>query len=377
MHRVRRLLALTHTIDCRTLSEMNRLILLSGAALLHLFHSNSAEACGTYVPEVFPLLPQNGAEAVPLNAVLIAAANYDEPRFALRVVERNAGALVSGEPDAGALETLSDAGAEVAVSTECERGSSLFFCRARIDGGLQPNTDYEWKVRTDSVVERVVDSGWRRFRTGSTEAARLAPPDIPVRVVMNDYAPDDLCGGPDRIALELDPQHVDQAYAVDLFGLKYHSWSHARVVQPGTQPVTTQFNDPVDCVDVAAFDVIGERYELRRVCFDDELPLTRIEDAGAFDFTDDTDGADSAIEDTTNAEDRESDARAPVASDAGSSSDHRDAGAEAPPSETPSAQPPRKSGGCTMASLPGNVTGLWGALAVLAGLLRRRVRPRA
>src|SRR5690606_9844912 len=113
------------------------------------------------------------------------------------------------------------------------------------------------------------------------------------------------------------------------------------------------------------------------VCFDDELPLTRIEDAGAFDFTDDTDGADSAIEDTTNAEDRESDARAPVASDAGSSSDHRDAGAEAPPSETPSAQPPRKSGGCTMASLPGNVTGLWGALAVLAGLLRRRVRPRA
>lgn len=117
------------------------------------------------------------------------------------------------------------------------------------------------------------------------------------------------------------------------------------MIEPGMQPVRTDFSDRADCVDVAAFDIIGERYDLRRVCFDDELSPTVISDAGVvnlpnagvINLPDASNGEESSDRETSVKDSgldgadgggtpkARVDARAPLLSDAGNASNNRDA----------------------------------------------------
>jgi hypothetical protein len=124
-----------------------------------------ASACGPTPSVAHPLLPVEGATAVPINAVLIASSSYQRVTFTLREA---------------------DSGLSVPVSVACETpdGAVAQLCLGR-PGGLQPNTSYIWTALAEPPPGASPKPGGaegqapeRTFTTGVTADLKAALSDL-------------------------------------------------------------------------------------------------------------------------------------------------------------------------------------------------------
>ncbi len=223
-------------------------------------------ACGPTETVLEGLLPRPGQADVPTNAVLWATGNHFELELRLRRVtppvegssSADAGAEATAEPEV------------ILIETTCLPRHNSRLCQGRAE--LSPNTSYEWQVvATGGGGE---EGAWQSFTTGDVET-ESSPPELTVTVTQNDVFAFYGCGGEARVVgLQFGATELDQPVVVAADMSRDYPYAWGWVLAPGASQETVRYLPNEDCANLVAYDLAGAEYELRNICFDQELEPT-------------------------------------------------------------------------------------------------------
>jgi MYXO-CTERM domain-containing protein len=233
---------------------MNRACIVLLTVVLHQFHPSEALACSATPLVVSPLLPQENASGVGLDAALIASSNTGVP-LEFELVKADSPA------------DLADGGVEdVELGVDCgeETEGRRYVCVAKPADGLEPNTNYVWKV--SSEFARVAPD-WRSFRT-SKGASSVGETKVDVEIVEETYVDKHPCGQNHEVTLEVDVNALQNPVVFNIPAVRwapYYSGGPVLLTESGsTQQIKVWW--PPECFDAELISVTGERQVLTELC---------------------------------------------------------------------------------------------------------------
>lgn len=290
---------------------------------MHQSYASEALACSATPLGVSPLLPLENASGVGLDAALIASSNTGVP-LEFELVRADSAADLA---DGGEVE-----GIELDVDCGEETEGRRYVCVAKPADGLEPNTNYVWKVSSEFAR---LGPDWRSFRT-SKGASSAGETKLDVEIVEETYVDKHPCSQNHEVTLEVDVKALQNPVVFNIPAVRwapYYSGGPVLLTESGsTQQIKVWW--PPECFDVELISVTGERQVLTELCTELDVEARKRK------YGDESDDSDSK------------------ASDSGSKASD-------------------SSGGCTAGPRsPGNV--LWlGAVVALVGSVawRRRKSP--
>lgn len=277
--------------------------------LCHLFHAQSAGACGETPVEAKPLLPLEGTTGAGLDIVLMSSSNVTEAAFALREVGPAAqdSAMNAGmpwplpgsgvaAPDAGATTSPGDAGppltdlaegdAEAAqrepqpveFDTQCVRASmgGGAVCMARPVELLKPNTRYEWTVVAYWAEDEpaFVDAPWRTFTTGThlTPSQRLGSFNVSLDgpTVFENHQ----CGIENTLLVKVDASEIHAPLVLNFAEIGPGFVTHAQTLTPDEPSTDVRLYNVPPCITPEVYDQTGKVHSLGELCLPTVLPPT-------------------------------------------------------------------------------------------------------
>jgi hypothetical protein len=248
----------------RHTAAMNPRILVALAVLSHHAYAWDAAACGPTPYLLSPLLPEPGAQNVPVDAALIASSNMTHATFELR------------EYADGAANAV-DAGADIALETECfpgEGGGAV--CVARPVEPLEPVTTYEWSAAM--VPPGGIDPSYLQPSPAVTFTTAEAPteatlPEIDVRVVSHQIITDAMCVSGRVVTLQFSSDEPSPM-VLNIEGVTPGYVTQAVALTEASNPVAMTLYSAPECFTIETFDERGTRTPLRELCPESELPAT-------------------------------------------------------------------------------------------------------
>lgn len=237
----------------------SHVVATAAVGALSWFGPEQALACGATPERTLPLLPLEGAAALPLDTALISSSNFGATRFFLQRVGADAGAAT-----------------EVADVT-CYRGLGGAVCVAKPE--LAPNSEYRWSVVLAEDSPEAADvpqdgEGWRTFATALAATGDATEPELSVSVETNDVFESPNCGIGSYVELLVAGKYdaVSSSPAVvNVAGFAPTYLTDARVISPSEQ-ATLRLWDPPNCIELEMYSASGARTVLSMdpLCIDDE-----------------------------------------------------------------------------------------------------------